>query len=1637
MDTTTELYQYWCEQQRLGALIGLPAVADIRFSENVLEQIRSFRTGPVEVKLNERNHLVDAGNRNMANTRLAECPDREQLARYLADELCEDTAALVELHIDECRTCENILQELLDSQTKVLLNRAETPPPRSDTANDSPQIVSQEELPRDFGDYVLTRFIARGGMGIVYEARQKSLNRVVALKMVLAGQLADPEQIQRFYREAQSVGGLDHVGIVPVYEAGMVDGQHFFTMALVEGGSLAGKIADGPIEHKLAARYARDVAEAVSYAHRKGVIHRDLKPGNILLGESRTVRITDFGLATRRDETDGMTITGQILGTPAYMPPEQATGGSGDVTPLSDVYSIGAVLYSLVTGRPPFQASNTMETLRQVVEQEPVSPRELNSSVARDLETVCLKCLQKDPTRRYQSAQEVAEDLDRFLNYQPILARPVGAMEKLGKWVGRNKALSVTATVAVLAMVIGTATSIWFALEANERADAEGKLTLRAKKERDRANEEKARADNEKKRSKDAEAAANFQLANERWNANAVGDARYYLHKIPAEYRDNFEWHYCNRKFHGSDLTLYGHKSPVNSVRFTRAGDRIVSAGRTIRVWDATTGKQLANFGGHSDAILEIALSPDGRFVASASRDQTVMLWDLETGECLHTLKGHTGWVAGVDFSPDGQLIASACLDGSVRIWNFETGGEIRRIQAHADGVIRVRFSLDGTKVVSSDAVNGSVRYWETESGTLAGTSELWPFGYRVGASDVTCIEYSPDGSRVAAGGPSEVAILRADGNDENQVNLRHRTWVNGLAFSPDSMRLATGSNDGVTRIWDSTRGDVIYEFRGHTGAVQSVDFSPNGARLVSGSRDNTVKVWNAVSGTADITSDRYNQHRETRTLEFSPDGAKILLTSESENHFSMHDAQSGEEVGSFLGHTRPSVFCCQFSHDGRFIVSGGAETTIRVWDTQTREELFALEGHTNSIACMHLSADGSKLISFGLDQTIRHWDLTSGKELKVLPTPPPTLGNCFSPNGDFIVLGCNRSRSVMGEQFQLILDCETGEHIGELRTGQHQVGVIRVSPDASKIVVGYMNGAILIWDRRSAKQIGSLVGHTGQITALTFSPDGERIASVGRDNSVRLWNAASGEQLMVVDDTAGFSRAVAFSPDGSQLVSSDGGKLTIRNAPRSSELTILRGNELPVDTVGFSEDGKFIHSVSAFGNLSWDWKTGKVAEVDFAIHSLKETTPDGRWLVVPSGREVLVIDQHFKDSPAERAYRELKGKSNPAWHEHRADNAARAGNWYAAAFHRALELRERPTAFASASLHRMIDGMSDSQKSLLPSIVTDALEIEVTNELSADAHWALAERLEIPEKRFFHYLAAVDRDEDHENPITIARTLVAIHKLSDETVAAGFEHQLSKLRSLLPKKIDHKQPRLTIPFSNSFETTMQLLWNLGFSTLDFEADDQELISATLVPSWCVDFHSEFHWHQTDLNKFRNEERKLPGEGWVLVRKRTHAIAGSDRVTGLWHRSNVARNEYYGFVYREMVLREQVVDNSTPAAPRIVDEWAAVCDQYPNSTFLQTLGIASYRLKRYEDAIKACSKSVELTRPSVTHPCDLAILAMSHHFLGNSEVSSECRTRLERLRAHSYFGRLPECTKLRREVELLLGLSDTSVSSNR
>jgi eukaryotic-like serine/threonine-protein kinase len=1024
--------------------------------------------------------------------------------------------------------------------------------------------ASEPDRIRYFGDYELVREINRGGMGVVFRARQMSLNRNVALKMILAGQLANDNDVKRFYTEAEAAANLDHPGIVPIFEVGQHEGQHYFSMGFVEGQSLSQRLADGPLPSREAAELIQRVSEAIEYAHQHGVIHRDLKPANILLDQNGNPRVTDFGLAKKIQGDSGLTGSGQIMGTPSYMPPEQAGSKRGEVGPAADVYALGATLYALVTGRPPFQAATPMDTVIQVISDEPVPPRRLNASIPLDLETICLKCLEKETGKRYASAAALADDLGRYLAGEPIVARPVTSLERAVKWARRRPAIAGLLGLVTLVTALGLGGVLWqwrAAVRARHVADQENR---NAKNQAVLA--EQARQEAEQARAKEG---VQTELAEQRlydvrmsfvqrsWeDYNGTLLHQELVDQLPANQgginRRGFEWFYWQRKMSQGHITLTWHHGGVDSVAFSPDGKQLASTSRDgmVKVSNAATGQLIRFFGADSFAFdirqpdeqwhqvviyarsenpfypTSVVFSPDGRRLAAGGRermDRTVKVWDAATGQEIRTFIGHINEARAVSFSPNGQWLASAGSDGTVKVWDAVTGQEIRTLKGHTNGVTGVAFSPDGQRLASASS-DRSVKLWDAGTGqeirTLMGHT-----------SYVSSVAFSPDGQRLASASEDRtVKVWDAVTGQEIRTLIGHTAAVTSVAFSPDSKRVAAAGLDQTVKVWDAVTGQEIRTLKGHTNVVTSVAFSPDGQRLASASYDRSVKLWDAVPAQETLT---FTGHTlPVVSVAFSPDGQRLASAS-SDNTVKVWDAATGQEIRTLKGHT-DGVNSVSFSPDGQRLASAGSDNTVKVWDAVTGQEIRTLMGHTAAVSSVAFSPDSQRLASasMSMDNTVKVWDATTGQVIRTLKHHHWIMSVAFSPDGQRLASAEGGDRTVM------VWDAATGQGIRTLKGHIGLVHSLAFSPDGQRLASASSDNTVKVWDAATGQETFNLKGHHGQVFSVAFSPDGRRLASASEDSTVKLWDAATGQETLTLKGHSGLVVCVAFSPDGERIAS-------------------------------------------------------------------------------------------------------------------------------------------------------------------------------------------------------------------------------------------------------------------------------------------------------------------------------------------------------------------------------------------------------------------------------------------------------------------------------------------------------------------
>jgi WD40 repeat protein/serine/threonine protein kinase len=1015
------------------------------------------------------------------------------------------------------------------------------------------------------GHYELFELIGEGGMGLVYLAEQKEpVKRRVALKIIKPG-MDSKQVIARFEAERQALALLDHPNIAHVFDAGTTEtGRPYFVMEYVKGMSITRYSDEHRLNVEQRLRLFREVCEGVHHAHQKGIIHRDIKPSNILVsmhGDRAVPKIIDFGIAkaaaSSLTEKTMFTFKGQLLGTPEYMSPEQIDFATQDIDTRSDIYSLGVVLYELLAGVLPFEKESLKkigfsELQRTLREKEPASPSVRLSNLGekakaiadsrmtqvlplarrlhRELEWIPLKAMRKDRCRRYKSASDMADDIQNYLNGNPLLAGPETAMYRMQKFVHKHAGSVATVVLVAVAIILGfiVSTSMYFRAERALQREAVARIEAEQSREQEaiaRKQAEQAEQITREKAEKlrQSHYVKSIQLADAKYSEDNIKRARKLLESCPDDLR-GWEWHHLNYISDQSVMTLRGHRDEVTAMAISPEGKRIVSGSdETIKIWDFTTGAELMTLRGHNDWISSIAFSPDGKYIISGSGDNTIKVWNSVTGAELMTLRGHSDDVYGIAISPDGKRIVSGSIDKTIKVWNATNGDELMTIRGHERQIGPVSFSPDGKRIISGSldwtVVEQTIKVWDTETGT---------------------------------------ELMTLFGHDYY--------WINSIDISPDGKRIISGGSDNIIKVWDSATGGEIMTLRGHKLAVVKVAFSPDGKRIVSGSNDGTIKVWDVSTGTELMTL--LGHRDEVCSVAFSPDGMHIISSSKDKTIKVWDNAIRADAVT--LSGRQGTIFSIAFSPDGKKFVSGGTENTITVWNVETVTELMTLRGHDNWIIGASFSPDGKRIASGSMDKTIKIWDATNGAELMTLRGDNSFGSPSFSPDGRRIV--CSSKDNTVR-----VWDAATGEELMVLNG--HRGRRVTFSPDGKQIVLGSRDGMIVVWDASTGAEVITFRGHSERIWSVAFSPDGKRIVSGSSvDSTVRVWDAGSGAEVLILPcDGPVFS--VAFSPDGKRIISgSMAGAVKVWDSTTGTELMTLRKHsDRRIWSVAFSPDGKTI----------------------------------------------------------------------------------------------------------------------------------------------------------------------------------------------------------------------------------------------------------------------------------------------------------------------------------------------------------------------------------------------------------------------------------------------------------------------------
>jgi WD40 repeat protein/serine/threonine protein kinase len=1029
------------------------------------------------------------------------------------------------------------------------------------------------------GRYHILRPHARGGIGLVSVALDAELHREVALKEILPEQADNPTSRTRFLREAEITGRLEHPGIVPVYGLGMCDaGRPYYVMRFVRGETLKEAIDHSRQADALAAseragksRALRqllsrflDACNALSYAHSRGVVHRDIKPSNILLGPYGETLVVDWGLAkvvgqdvpvesaegTLRPEGpsggsgSSETVAGTAVGTPAYMSPEQAEGRIEAIRPASDVYSLGATLYCILTGRPPFEGGDLVEVVRQVRQGDFPAPRRLDPRVPAALDAVVRKAMALRPGDRYASVQHLAADVEHWLADEPVTAHADPLPARLARWTRRHR--TATAALAILVIAGLAASTAGTVLIGREQARTERQLYI------NRVN-----------------------LAYREALVGNIPLASQLLDDCPTTHR-GWEWAYCRALLHREAVTLAGHgpnpsrrpyvneallSQGVAAVAFSPDGRSVASAGHdhVVRIWDALTGREVRSLAGHGDAVVDLSYGGNGAMLVSSAMDGKIILWDPAAGRASRTLDGPVSPLAIPSaLSPDGRSVVSVA-SGTVRCWDPATGG-LRWSQFKAlEPASACRFTPDGQHLAVAE-IAGTIRILDAGTGR-----ELRSLG---GGNQHYCLTVDPTGRTIAAGEPDGFIRVWEIETGHEVVRFRgHTDMVRDLAFSPDGRWIASAGWDRCVRLWNTASWREVSTFRGHESRVQCVRFSPDGRRLATGSSDGRVKLWDVGPGGDAYVSEGLGWRP---AVAFSPDGR--TLASGAYGFVTVADAGTGE-LRALLA-TRPpwDVYGLAFSPDGRRLAScshtqsRSAGATVELWDLAAAKRLATLAGHTGLVCAAAFRPEGHMLASASDDGTVRLWDPEAFREIRVLSGHRgPVKGLAFRPDGRALA-------SVSSDGTVRLWDPDSGLTIrtwaGVIKADNPMGNPVAFSPDGRRLAIAGDDGVVSVWDCDAARRVLALRGHWGLVYSVAFSPDGRRIASAGDDGTIKLWDPDDGAEVFSLRGHTGAVVGVAFSPDGRRIASGsiDHTMRVWELDPPSSELTCRRWIETQAD---------------------------------------------------------------------------------------------------------------------------------------------------------------------------------------------------------------------------------------------------------------------------------------------------------------------------------------------------------------------------------------------------------------------------------------------------------------------------------------
>jgi WD40 repeat protein len=1065
--------------------------------------------------------------------------------------------------------------------------------------------------PLPFAGYEVLGELGRGGMGVVYRARQVSVNRVVALKLILSGAHAGPKERERFRREVEAAARLDHPNIVKVFEVGEHEGRPFCAMEFVDGGNLADRLKGTPWPARPAVALTAAVARAADHAHQRGVVHRDLKPANILLQKQEVrsqksevrdqtgradlcsltsdlcPKVADFGLAKSLTDSDpGPTRTGDLLGTPAYMTPEQAEGRQSRVGPAADVWAVGVVLYELLAGHPPFQGESGTETLRQVRMTDPVPPRWVRPDLPRDLDTICLKCLEKDPGKRYATAGELADDLERWLRGEPVTARPVGPAGRFTRWCRRNpRVAALSGTVAAL-LVAAVALGVAAVVNLDDARTQAGKLAGREREARERAEEDVRRE--EAGRQKEA--------------ADRVRERQQVARLLAAA---------AARRLDDGDVT----GAAVSFAAAMEAEPDPAAAAahhRRVAALLAICPRVVRTFRVPTIPGRPVRLTSDGSRVLTFTPAGDPQVWEVATGAPLPALPGpraESGRASGTNpaavevpegLTTDGRVWAALGNDGKLRAWDAATGQPKALPLKPGEGVFDDHFSPDGGRYVAV-AADGRSRQLRTAAGDAVGEPLAGTDGHYWHA-------FSPNGKWLATWGPQSPARVWDAATSREAARLDHPGHVRRVAFSRDGRRVATGGDDGIARLWDTAGWKPLRFHLPHGPAVHVVAFSPDGGRVLTADLDGGGKLWDAATGRA--VGGRVALGGLVTTVRFSPDGGAFAAGTYRAAR--AWDAATGIPLTAPLPHAQYAT--AAFAPGGRLVTAGG-DGVVQVWENPAPPA--PLVRHNRPVTVAEWVLGGRAVLTGGGSGGLIVWDPADGTLLRPLPHPAAVSSAAVSPDG-------RRAVTAAADGYARVWDLETGTQLGDPIA--HPLVFTVAFPTDDRVATAGRNGEVWLWDLGSRAKVGA-VPVAGVVTSMQFVHNGRRV--LVRTTDLALLDVSTGRAVVE------FPPDLAGRPGGPPVVLSADGRL-VGGATEAGRVRFYRtedgaadGPEVDVGAgvtdFALSTDGaRFaVREPYADGVQVWDRATGQRVGLPLA-----GPTPPRRVLFSPDGRAVLTVER-------------------------------------------------------------------------------------------------------------------------------------------------------------------------------------------------------------------------------------------------------------------------------------------------------------------------------------------------------------------------------------------------------------------------